>query len=110
MEEETLFLTRATGFLFLNGGKKKADHFFSVGSVLVTQLGQEEGLLDNFINQPVFIGDPSGQITGEGMLERFGITYTLEGIGYGFFDEGIDALKDFPVPVLPGEIVFPVLL
>jgi hypothetical protein len=24
MEEETLFLTRATGFLFLNGGKKKS--------------------------------------------------------------------------------------
>jgi hypothetical protein len=69
-------------------------------------LGYKKGVFGSFVNETVFIVDPAGPITGEGLFERFGFDYLFKGISSGFFDEDIDTLQDFPVVLLPGEVVF----
>ena len=77
---------------------------------MISELRQEESFIFNFINDPVFIVDAPGPVTGKAMSERFRFSDSLEWRAFDIPDELIDSLQDFFVGALPVKIIFPGVL
>jgi len=60
-----------------------------------------------FIDEPVFISDSPGPITGKRMSQWFGLSHSFKGSSFRFFDEGIDTTKNLFIRLLPEEIIIP---
>lgn len=77
------------------------------GSVVVTQLSNQQGIIRHPIHDPVLVVDPTRPIAGETMLERFGLAGSRVGIAHDFPDEAVDALEHLTVDLHPVLVIVP---
>ncbi len=61
-------------------------------SVVISQLRNQNCMIRNLINKPVFVIDSFGPVTGKGMSQRFRFANTLKRTAFGFLNEGIDTV------------------
>jgi hypothetical protein len=62
------------------------------------------------VHDSVFVIDSSRPETRERVLERFGFTDARVGISLDFLNQQIDPFDQFPVVLLPVQIIFPSLI
>jgi len=70
-------------------------------SVVVSQLSDENGLLMNFVDNPMLIVDSSRPIPSECMFERFRLTDSFERLPRNILNKSVYSLKQFLVGFLP---------
>lgn len=70
-------------------------------SVVISQLRNQNCIIRNLINKPVFVIDSSGPVTGKGMSQWFRFANTLKRIAFGFLNEGIDTVQSLFFCFLP---------
>ena len=74
---------------------------------MIEELSNKDGIILNFVDDAVLIGDASRPVSGEAMSERFRFSYPLTGHVLNVADQGIDSGGNFFVGFLPIEIVIP---
>jgi hypothetical protein len=81
-----------------------------VKSVVVPELGNEQGVIRDLVNDAVFFVNSSGPVTSEAVFEGFRFAHSLEWFSFGLLDKLVDSVQDFFVGFLPVQIVFPSVL
>jgi hypothetical protein len=79
-------------------------------SIVVSELCKMEGVLIDFVHDPVFIGNATGPISRQTMSEGLWLAGSFKGGALYFLNELVDALKELSVGPLPVEIIFPGML
>jgi len=74
---------------------------------MITELGNKDGIILNFIDDAVFIGDAAGPVSGEAVFEGFRFADALVGHALNVANQGVDPGGNFFVDLLPVEIVVP---
>ena len=74
---------------------------------MIPELNDEKRVFFDFINKTVFFSYPSGPITGQGMPQRLGFSFSLIRCSADIFDEIIYSFENMLVCPLPIEIVIP---
>ena len=72
-----------------------------------TTLNDIDYIVLDVVYEAVFVINPAAPVSAEAMLEWFWIANAGELISLDVFDEHVDALKDFPILVLPVAIIVP---
>jgi hypothetical protein len=73
----------------------------SVTSVVVSELGNKQGVICDLVHDPVFFVNSTGPVATEAMFERLRFTETFKGFSLGFVDKLIDSVEDLFVALLP---------
>jgi len=94
-------------FSYLYRGKRQDLDSVSLLSIMIPELGDEQRILFDPIDETVLLVYSSGPVTGESMPERFGFSFSFIGRSGDILDESIDSLENTLVRPLPIEIVFP---
>ena len=72
---------------------ERRDLSFRFLSVIMAFAGQDYDYVPNdFVGQTIGIVDAAAPKSGQVMLQRFRLAYTVEGIPAGIFDKGVDPL------------------
>jgi len=66
-------------------------------SVVVSELGDMDGICGDFVNDSVFIIDTARPVSWEGMLQRLRFSDSFERIASDFFDNSVDPSEYFSV-------------
>lgn len=74
---------------------------------MVSELGDQDGVIFDFIDDPVLVADPSGPVSGKIVFQGFGFPEALIFISQDVFDKGVDPVQISFIRVLPIQIVFP---
>lgn len=77
---------------------------------MISQLGDEDGVIFYLVDEAMFRRDASRPVTREIMLQGFGLTDALILVFLNIPDQIIDAFEDFFVRFLPVEIILPGML
>jgi hypothetical protein len=82
----------------------------SIKSVVISELGDKQSVIRNFVNYSVFFVDPARPVPGEAVFEGLWFANTFERFSLGLFDQLVDSVKNLFVGFLPVQIVFPGVL
>jgi hypothetical protein len=76
--------------------------------IMVSGLGDLDDLIGNPVNETVLFRDPSRPKPRKGMFQWLGFSNPFVGISPAdVLEEEVDLLQDFPVVLLPVEVIFP---
>lgn len=74
---------------------------------MVSRLSDENGIALHFVDEAMFVIDSSGPVSAQCVTQRLGFSGSFKRGTDNLLDELIDSLKQFPIRLLPLEIVFP---
>ena len=76
-------------------------------SVVISQLGNQNCIIRNFINESMLVIDSPGPVAGKSMFQRFRFANTLKRAALNFLNEGVDTAKNLFVRFLPINVIVP---
>ncbi len=79
-------------------------------SIMVTTLGNQNGVVLNCVNQPMLFVDATRPETCKVMFERFWLADSLEWGTLDAFQKRVDALKRGSILCLPEQVIVPSLI
>lgn len=74
---------------------------------MISQLGNQNCIISDLINEPMLVIDSPGPIAGKRMFQRFGFANTLKRAAFSFFNESVNTAKNFLVSFLPIDVIVP---
>ena len=78
--------------------------------IMITALGDNEGVVGDFVYQPVSAVDTSGPITGPVVFQGLRIADTVKRVPSRLFNQTIDAFDNLLISLLPIKIILPCVL
>jgi hypothetical protein len=79
----------------------------ALSAIVVTACGDAHFAARELVDESVLIGDTSRPISGEIVLERFGLADSFIAVAHYILNQGVDAPENPPILRLPPEIVLP---
>jgi hypothetical protein len=76
-------------------------------AIVVAACGDAHFAARALVDESVLIGDTSRPISGEIVLERFGLADSFIAVAHDILNQGVDAPENLSILRLPPEIVLP---
>ena len=77
---------------------------------MISKLGDQYGVILDFVHDTVFAVDSSGPISGQGVSQRFGFSDTFEFVSLNIAYQLVNPFQGLSVGLLPVEIIRPGVL